>query len=71
MPRLYLANNDIIDFCRECWPESVEDAENGYGPNEDHFEYDAEHPDYAGEYYHCDICDKSLTSHDNGTFWRK
>jgi hypothetical protein len=73
MPRIYSSCSDPIDFCRDCFPDEDE-AERlygleaaGEGPDGrgDCFGYDAEHPDYAGEDYHCETCRERLTEADN------
>jgi len=73
MPRIYDSANDPHDFCRRHghWPterEAVRKFGNvGNGPDNrgNCFGYDAEHPDYDGEDYACEVCNKTLTSKDN------
>lgn len=71
MPRIYTSASDPLDFCRRCFPtEAAARARYGHvgeGPDGrgDCFGYDAEHPDYAGENYHCKKCRRALTDADN------
>lgn len=72
MPRIYTSVSDPLDFCRRCFPKTEATAETKYGHNGDGpdgrgncFGYDAEHPDYDGEGYHCTICRKVLGKQDN------
>lgn len=71
MPRVYASNNDPINYCVKCFPSESEarathgnvgDGPDGRG---DCFEYDADHPDYDGEDYHCYRCGKVLVGSDN------
>jgi hypothetical protein len=72
MPRICASNNDPHDFCFSCYP-SQDDADEdpqfhqGEGPDDrgDCYEYDADHPDYDGLGYTCEVCGKPLTSEDN------
>jgi hypothetical protein len=74
VPRIYDSSNDPIDFCREDYPEEA-DAEEQYGDvaktgagpdgRGNCFSYDAEHPAYEGECYHCVTCGKLLDSDDD------
>jgi len=71
MPRIYSSVSDPIDFCRDCFP-SEDEAEEKYGNVGDGpdgrgncFSYDDMHPDYGGEAYHCEDCNKILTDEDN------
>jgi hypothetical protein len=73
MPRIYTSTNDPVDYCRKCFPdenaakflfESLGDGPDGRG---NCFDYDADHPDYAGEDYHCESCRKLLKGTDNYT----
>ena len=61
MPRIYDADNDPIDLCNKCMPDTQEDAEEEYGA----CDYDCDHPNYGGEDYDCDSCGKRLTDKDN------
>ena len=74
MPRIYDSANDPLDFCKECFPEETEAEEEygnssktGEGPDDrgNCFSYDAEHPDYEGEEYTCQVCNKLLEAEDN------
>lgn len=73
MPRIYDGESNPHDFCRRHYPKTEEAARRIYGRGEgpdgrgNCFGYDAEHPDYEGEDYHCDIrtCRKVLTERDN------
>ena len=71
MPRIYTSASDPLDFCRPHFPSEatamkryghVGDGPDGRG---NCFGYDAEHPDYEGEGYHCRTCKKVLTEQDN------
>lgn len=72
MPRIYTSDNDALDFCRMCYPKTefvaqAVFANRGDGPDGrgNCFGYDAEHPDYDGEGYHCAACGDELTECDN------
>ncbi len=71
MPRIYTSASDPLDFCRECFPRSEDEAFEDYGNLGDGpdgrgncFGYDAEHPPYD-DWYNCEICRKQLTDDDN------
>jgi len=72
MPRIYTSASDPIDFCNRCFPSNARAKEQyynvGHGPDGrgNCFEYQADHPDYAGESYTCTKCGKLLTTKDNG-----
>jgi hypothetical protein len=73
MPRIYDGYNDPHDFCRRHFPSEQEAQRRfgaGTGPDNrgNCFTYDAEHPDYENENYHCDHkgCGKLLSADDNG-----
>lgn len=72
MPRIYTSANDPLDFCRKHFPKTEEAAKEefgnvGDGPDDrgSCFDYDASHPDYEGNDYHCHECGKELTAHDD------
>lgn len=71
MPRIYTSASDPVDYCKICFPSepiaekkygSVGDGPDGRG---NCFGWDAEHPDYEGEQYHCVRCGGLLTEEDN------
>jgi len=71
MPRICDSASNPIDFCKACLPD-CETAEEEFGNKGDGpdgrgncFEYDTDHPDYDGEGYTCESCNKLLTSRDN------
>jgi hypothetical protein len=74
MPRIYASNNDPLDFCRDCFPMTEEEAFEEYGNIGDGpdnrgncFAYEADHPDYEGwpEQYKCETCGGQLTKEDD------
>ncbi len=71
MPRIYNGFNEPLDFCRKCYPTTEERARvkygDGTGPDNrgNCFGYDAEHPDYDGENYKCELCKEPLTGRDD------
>jgi hypothetical protein len=71
MPRIYDSTSDPLDFCIVHFP-SHQTAFERYGSRGDGpdgrgncFGYDAEHPNYDGEDYTCEVCNKPLTGKDN------
>jgi len=72
MPRIYTGDNDPLDFCRGHFPSEIA-ASRRYGDGEgpdgrgNCYDYDADHPPYAGEGYKCDHkgCRKVLTEKDD------
>jgi hypothetical protein len=73
MPRIYTSENDPLDFCHHCFPsedrarEQYGDVGNGPNGRGNCFEYDADHPGYAGTGYTCADCGKPLGDRDNYT----
>lgn len=72
MPRVYTSASDPLDFCKDCFPETEEEAfrlygDLGDGPDErgNCFGYDCDHPDYVSEGYNCYICKEPLEEDDN------
>lgn len=66
MPRIYTGASDPLDFCFYCFPTQAKAWED-YGPGEgperrrgNCFGYDAEHPPYENENYHCEKCGRRL-----------
>jgi len=71
MPRIYDSANDAHDFCARHFPTEVV-AERRFGDVGDGpdgrgncFAYEAEHPPYEGEHYHCKTCKTLLNDSDN------
>lgn len=71
MPRIYDSANNPHDFCKQHMPTetaadrrfgNVGDGPDGRG---NCFGYDAEHPAYEDENYHCTSCRKLLEAEDN------
>jgi hypothetical protein len=75
MPRIYDSFSDPRDFCKRCFPneetaiadygDNLEERNQGPDNRGNCFGYDAEHPDYDGEDYACEVCHKRLTQQDN------
>lgn len=73
MPRIYISQNDPLDFCQLCYPSETlaEELYANLGNNPDDPErgncygYDCEHPDYESEGYHCIKCHEPLIESDN------
>ncbi len=72
MPRIYTSANDPLDFCRYCFSKVKAHAFEKYGDVGDGpdgrgncFDYEAAHPDYGGEDYHCEKCGVILEDGDN------
>ena len=72
MPRIYTSRNDPIDFCQRHFPRTEDAAREEFGDVGDGpdgrgncFEYDACHPDYDGNGYHCYECRRELTEVDD------
>ena len=71
MPRIYTSASDPIDFCNVHFPAET-DAEDKYGDIGDGpddrgncFDYEADHPDYEGDDYTCEVCNCKLTEEDD------
>ncbi|WP_316196675.1 hypothetical protein [Bradyrhizobium sp. SZCCHNS3053] len=68
--RIYTSQNDPIDFCGECAPDSDEAeqlyANLGDGPDGrgNCYGYDDDHPSYEGEGYRCSKCGVELKDDD-------
>lgn len=59
------AENDYYDFCRRCYSRMEPSAfATSNGVSLDAVEMNVEHPQYAGEEYHCHTCRKELTEED-------
>ena len=67
MARIYDSGNTPRDFCKGCFPDKAEAEEKfQYGPeDEDHFEYNADHPPYSDGEFNCAACGRRLTDQDN------
>ena len=72
MPRIYDSRSNPLDFCKRHFPrkESIAFTKYGHlgdGPDNrgNCFGYDAEHPDYEGTGYKCEVCKKKLTGDDD------
>jgi len=70
--RIYTSDNDPLDFCQDCYPESEESAFDEFGNLGDGpdgrgncFGYDCEHPSYDCDEYHCHKCGRLLEICDN------
>lgn len=71
----FSGENDNLDICAKCWRGL--DAEDVIGATEhsradveaafadEDLETGCDHPDYADEDYHCELCGKHLTEKDN------
>ncbi len=71
MPRIYTSTSDPIDFCKRHFPNEakarLDFGKLGDGPDGrgNCFAHNAEHPEYEGEGYTCEVCNKELTEQDN------
>lgn len=72
MPRIYTSESDPLDFCTRHFPGEAKAraryANLGDGPDNrgNCFGYDAEHPNYDDDDYHCHTCGCKLSARDNG-----
>lgn len=70
MPRVYDAESNPVDFCKECFPD-YEEAFDKYGEGEgpddrgNCFDYESIHPEYLDTDYTCEDCGKPLTEKDD------
>ena len=68
--RIYTTSSSPLDYCRLCAPADTPGTKlahtDGPGPDGrgDCYGYDAEHPDYDGEFYRCHQCRRPLTQGD-------
>ena len=74
MPRIYDSASGPVDYCRRCFPKTVEAAEAKHKfpvlPTDNDgrgccFSYDDSHPGYDGEDYTCEKCGRLLTGEDD------
>lgn len=73
MPRIYTSASDPLDFCKECFPFTEDEAFELYGDVGDGpdgrgncFGYNDDHPPYEDDpyMYRCHTCKKVLTDED-------